>query len=43
MLAERYGWTEQQVDAMDPDYRTELAAFIAADAMIKHKHRPKKK
>lgn len=43
MLAERYQWTQQEVDALDPDYMTELVAFISADALVKHKHRPKKK
>lgn len=43
MLAERYGWTQQEVDSMDPDYMTELTAYISADALIRHKHRPKGK
>jgi uncharacterized small protein (DUF1192 family) len=32
MLAERYHWTPQQVDALDPDFVTELSARINAGA-----------
>lgn len=43
MLAERYQWTQEQVEALDPDYMTELMAYIAADGVVRRKHRPKPK
>lgn len=43
MFAEQYGWDQQQVEAMDPDYRTELSAFLSAKGAIQHKYRAKKK
>lgn len=37
MFAERYAWTPDEVDALEPDYHTELIAFIQADAYVKEK------
>lgn len=43
MLTERYHWTQQQIEALDLDYYTELVAFIAAQSVVEHKHRTKAK
>jgi hypothetical protein len=43
MLAERYQWTPDEVDAMDGEYIAELVAYINAEAVIKHKHTAKRK
>jgi hypothetical protein len=33
-LAERYGWTPAQVDAMDPSFIEELLAYWAAQSDV---------
>lgn len=41
MLTERYHWPDFFIDAIDPDYRESLIAFISAQSVIQRKHRPK--
>lgn len=43
MLIEKYSWTFEQIDAMDPDDYTELVAYINASQRIEEKHRTKTK
>ena len=43
MLTERYHWTPDEIDALDPDYLDSLIAFISAQSVIERKHRPKPK
>lgn len=40
-LAERYGWTPQQVNALDPDVLTEILARIEAEGIILAREREK--
>jgi hypothetical protein len=30
MFADAFGWSQQEVDAMDPDYAIEMLAFLQA-------------
>jgi hypothetical protein len=43
MLTERYHWTPEQIDALDPCYVDELFAFITASSAVERKHRPRPK
>ena len=43
MLTERYHWPDFVIDAIDPNYRTSLVAFISAQSAMERKHRPKQK
>jgi hypothetical protein len=34
MFADAFGWSQQEVDAMDPDYATEALAFLQAKRAV---------
>jgi len=34
MFADTFGWSQQEVDAMDPDYAVELVAFLQAKRAV---------
>ena len=39
MLADRYRWTPEQIDRMDPDYLEELQARMRAEGIVAEERR----
>lgn len=34
VLANRYNWTPEQVDALDPDFYEQIMAFLRAEGVV---------
>jgi hypothetical protein len=39
MFADAFGWSQQEVDAMDPDYAAEMMAFLQAKRAVEREQK----